>query len=91
MLLIWLEKNKFFDKQGLFINKNNVFFEPTIEEKVKRIESIGCTHFIDDLPRVLNLIKHDIVKIHYNPGKDTIPYSYLNFSNWETLKYKEIF
>ena len=84
--LNWLEKNKFFDKQGLFINKNNVFFEPTIEEKVKRIESIGCTHFIDDLPSILNLIKHDIVKIHYNPGKETIPYNYLNFSKWGNFK-----
>ena len=89
--LNWLEKNKFFDKEGLSINKNNVFFEPTKEEKVKRIESIGCTHFIDDLPSILNLIKGSIIKIHYNPGNENLPCNYVNFSNWGKLKYKEIF
>ena len=89
--LNWLEKNKFFDKEGLFINKNNVFFEPTKEEKVRRIESIGCTHFIDDLPSILNLIKESIIKIHYNPGKENLPGNYVNFSNWAKLKYKKIF
>ena len=89
--LNWLEKNKFFDKEGLSINKNNVFFEPTKEEKVKRIESIGCTHFIDDLHSILNLIKDDIVKIHYNPGEENHPSNHLDFSNWGQLKYKEIF
>ncbi len=89
--LSWLEKNKFFDKEGLFMNKNNVFFEPTKEEKVKRIEYIGCTHFIDDLPSILNLIKKDIVKIHYNPGKENLSDNYLKFSKWGKLKYKEIF
>ena len=89
--LNWLEKNKFFDKEGLFMNKNNVFFEPTKEEKVKRIESIGCTHFIDDLHSILNLIKDDIVKIHYNPGEENLTSKHLNFSNWEQLKFKEIF
>jgi len=89
--LNWLEKNKFFDKEGLFINRKNVFFEPTKEEKVKRIKSIGCTHFIDDLPSILDLIEKDIVRIHYNPGKETFPSNYLNFSNWEKLKHKRIF
>ena len=89
--LNWLEKNKFFDEDGLFINRKNIFFEPTKEEKVKRIQSIGCTHFIDDLQSILDLIKKDIVKVHYNPGKETFPSNYLNFSNWEKLKYKRIF
>lgn len=89
--LNWLERNKFFDKEGLSMNKNNVFFEPTKEEKVKRIESIGCTHFIDDLHSILNLIKDDIVKIHYNPGEENLTSNHLSFSNWGQLKYKEIF
>ena len=89
--LNWLEKNKFFDKEGLFINRKNIFFEPTKEEKVKKIESIGCTHFIDDLHSILNLINDDIVKIHFNPGKEKFPGNYLSFSSWEKLKYEKIF
>lgn len=89
--LNWLEKNKFFDKEGLFINRKNVFFEPTKEEKVKRIKSIGCTHFIDDLTSILDFIDKDIVRIHYNPSEEDPNNNYLNFSKWENLKYIEIF
>jgi hypothetical protein len=33
---------------------SDVFFELTIEEKLKRIASENCTVFIDDLPEILN-------------------------------------
>jgi hypothetical protein len=36
------------------IESSKVFFELTIEEKLARISSEGCTHFLDDLPEVLN-------------------------------------
>ncbi|WP_246737460.1 hypothetical protein [Nordella sp. HKS 07] len=31
-----------------------IFFEPTIEAKLARIETEGCTVFLDDLPELLN-------------------------------------
>jgi hypothetical protein len=36
------------------LEPSNVFFELTIEEKLKRIASENCTVFIDDLPEILN-------------------------------------
>ena len=46
-------KELFFDKNGINILEENVFFEVTKEEKIDRIESLGCTHFIDDLQKFL--------------------------------------
>jgi hypothetical protein len=39
-------------KSGL-IAPESVFFELTKAEKLSRIEVLGCTHFIDDLPEIL--------------------------------------
>ena len=50
----WLETQEFFDKKGLGFKKEDIFFEETRLEKVKRITSCGCTHFIDDLPEIFN-------------------------------------
>jgi hypothetical protein len=42
----------FLESQGL-IRHDQAFFELTKAEKVARIASTGCTHFIDDLPEIL--------------------------------------
>lgn len=63
----WLEKNKFFIPTGLNLSKKDVFFELTKESKVRRIKSLGCTHYIDDLPEILKMIDSRICKIFYNP------------------------
>ena len=84
--LNWLEKNKFFDEEGLFINRKNIFFEQTKEEKVKKIESIGCTHFIDDLPEILDMINPKIKKILYNPKLNYLKNNdYINMKKWSEL------
>ena len=48
--LEWLESRGFFSKFGL--SRSDVFFESTREEKIQRIRSLRCTHFIDDLAEV---------------------------------------
>jgi len=48
--LKWMDQNSFFR----FINKQNVFFEPTLREKIKRIISLDCNVFIDDLDIIFN-------------------------------------
>ena len=84
--LSWLEKNMFFDKSGINIPKDNVFFEVTKEKKINRILSIGCTHFIDDLPEILEMIDPRIIKILYSPLSERISDNkviYMN--NWSNL------
>lgn len=45
----WLQTHGFLD----FIQPSAVLFETTLRQKVAAITSLGCTHFIDDLPEVL--------------------------------------
>lgn len=66
----WLKYNSFTTEEGLGIKSEQVYFEPTKKEKVKRIESLGCTHYIDDLPEILEMINPRINRILYREGID---------------------
>ena len=82
----WLEKNRFFDPNGLGWSKEEVFFEESKEKKVARIKSEKCTHYIDDLPEILEMLPPDIVKILYDPNNKGCNGGHLNLDNWEKLK-----
>lgn len=45
----WMKRNRFFEKNGLGLSLERVYFESTRQEKIERIKQLGCTHFIDDL------------------------------------------
>lgn len=47
----WMKSNGFFNDLGM--RREQIFFEVTRDEKIQRINRLGCTHFIDDLPEVL--------------------------------------
>ena len=49
----WLTTQGFFDDSEVGLERDNVFFELSLQEKLARIDALGCTHFIDDLPEVL--------------------------------------
>src|SRR5581483_9938108 len=49
----WLEQQGFFDPAKIGLAREEVFFELTKEEKLRRIETRGCDVFIDDLPEFL--------------------------------------
>lgn len=42
------------DETGWLIDDQNIFFEVTKDAKWARIGTCGCSHFIDDLPEILN-------------------------------------
>ena len=48
----WMEDNNFFNADGYALNRDDVIFESTREDKVARIAEIGCSHFVDDLEEV---------------------------------------
>ena len=82
----WLEKNLFFEKSGINIPRKNVYFEVTKENKIKRIENLGCSHFIDDLPEILDMVDPKIKKILYNPKLNNLKKNdYINMTNWSDL------
>ena len=48
----WMQIKRFFDSQNFGINKHNIHFANTRDEKVEKIAQLNCTFFIDDLPEV---------------------------------------
>ncbi len=49
----WMESKRFFDGAGLGIARQDVHFEATRDDKVKRIQALACDVFVDDLAEVL--------------------------------------
>lgn len=82
----WLERNNFFSADGLRMSKDNVYFELTKESKINRIEILGCTHYVDDLPEILMLLNNNIKKIHYNPTKNlSYEGKFENLYDWQNI------
>jgi len=48
----WMEANGFFDQNQLGLDKAQVLFGASRQEKITHIRKLGCTHFIDDLEEV---------------------------------------
>jgi hypothetical protein len=72
--LLWMEKNGFLNKSGNMLELEDIYFESTRLEKINRINSLGCTHFIDDLKEIL-LDKHfnnNTKKILFYPNKKNL-------------------
>lgn len=65
----WLCEQGLFEKGSARIQEAHVFFETTREEKIQRIRSLQCTHFIDDLPQVLThpLFPREIKRFLFQP------------------------
>ncbi len=65
--LKWLETKGFFSDFGL--SPGDVFFESTRAEKIERIRTLRCTHFIDDLAEVFaeEDFPHETKKMFFAP------------------------
>ena len=50
----WMTAHGFFRQDAYAIPEENLYFEGTREDKLKRIAGLDCTHFIDDLEEVLS-------------------------------------
>lgn len=65
----WLERQGFHDPEGLDWPQDRVFFELTKEAKAARIVDLQCTHYVDDLPEILDMLPASVHKILFAPGK----------------------
>ena len=83
--LSWLKKYHFFSEEGLNLPLDSVHFEETKQKKVEKISSLGCTHFIDDLPEILQMIPGNLNKILYANNQNHSS-EYINMNNWSDLK-----
>lgn len=72
--LRWLQENNFFDGNDISLSRQEVFFESTRAEKIRRIHDLGCTHFIDDLCEVFEdpLFPSEVKKILFRPNSSDL-------------------
>ncbi len=83
--LNWLEEIGFFLEDFLSFNKDDIHFESTKEFKAAKIKELGCTHFIDDLPEILNLLPDNISKILFNSELYSQSTKYKVLTHWDNL------
>ena len=84
--LSWLENNQFFSKSYLNFSEENVFFEISKNDKIKRIEKLNCNYFVDDLPNILEMINPNCKRILYDPYQDfKNENQFLHLKDWEDL------
>ena len=83
--LRWMEAQGFFSKLG--IKKNNIFFEPTKEDKIKKIRSLNCDYFIDDLKEILEHpdFPSNTRKILFSNSKEKIIIDAKIINKWNDL------
>lgn len=67
--LEWMTANAFFSADGLMLRREDVYFEGTRADKIARIASLECTHFVDDLEEVFRdaAFPADVEKLLYMP------------------------
>ena len=80
-----VRKESFFEISGINLPRENVYFEVTKENKIKKIETLGCTHFIDDLPEILQMINPNIKRVLYDPLENFPKTDFINMKNWSDL------
>jgi len=82
----WMKINHFFDSDGLNFTLPQIYFEETKEEKIDRIVSTGCTHYVDDLPEILEMIPNGIKKIIFSPnGSEKYDENWTVINSWKEL------
>jgi hypothetical protein len=82
----WLNQHGMHLSSGPNISHERTFFEFTKQAKCDRIVAVGCTHYIDDLPEILERLPDTIIKIHFSPeGHSTSNADWLVMQSWNKL------
>jgi len=82
----WLELQGFYAANGLGWSTEQVYFELTKEAKVERMLALRCTHCVDDLPEILDMLPDSIEKILFAPGASSHRHSgWKQMSAWDQL------
>lgn len=85
--LEWMRCQGFFAPDGFVLDAGrDVFFESTRQDKLRRIASEQCTHFIDDLEEVLfdTDFPCDVARIHYTRSVSPNP-SVPSYACWHDI------
>jgi hypothetical protein len=81
----WLRKSGLVG--AVTIPEENLFFEGTRAEKIARIISFGCTHFIDDLEEVFDdpAFPEGVERLHFSAVRTATPGSYRTYATFQEI------
>ena len=65
----WIYKNILRDNNSINLSIKDIFFENSIKEKISRINKLRCNIYIDDLPKILELLPKGVIKILFTPNQ----------------------
>jgi hypothetical protein len=85
--LAWMSARGFFDPDGFGLNLDDIFFERSRAEKIERIAGLRFTHFIDDLPEVLDdpTFPKDVAPILFTKGSERSAARPNAFAHWREI------
>jgi hypothetical protein len=82
----WLNLHEMNANPGPNISHEQTFFELTKQAKCDRIIAVGCTHYVDDLPEILEMLPDTIIKIHFSPeGQSSSNNHWIVMQSWNEL------
>ncbi len=83
----WIEKELLNEISCINFSEADIFFENTINEKVNKIEELGCNIYVDDLPEILDLLPDKIQRILFSSlPNDNLKYKVMkSWSEFEGL------
>lgn len=83
----WLEHHRLLVADRTGLTPERVWLEETKEAKARRIEQLGCTHFIDDLPEFLSapFFPETVIGLHYAPAGPGSAVGLPAFALWDDL------
>jgi hypothetical protein len=84
----WLVRHGFFDPDGFGLSPDDLFFEATRREKIERIRSLGCSHFVDDLEEIFldTSFPPDVIRYLIHTGEELLPKGpFKAFASWADI------
>ena len=83
----WMRRRGFFEATGFGLGREAVYFEPTRQAKLARIQQLGCTHFIDDLEETFQepAFPPAVERILYAPHEGSAPRGVRLATTWEQV------
>ena len=86
--LKWIIHNKLIETDLFKLQKKDIYFEATREEKIQRIITLGCNFFVDDLEEVFNEKNFpvEINKFLFDPlDKKINSKNFVTINSWRSL------
>lgn len=85
----WIEAH-LRDEEGCLLQQENVFLEPTKENKINRVKNLMCDVFLDDLPEILlaDNFPQSTQRLLFDPEGNhqaTLPLDIVAVGSWDEL------